>query len=266
MKYLILLIAICISADCEFRTVSVDGIDFQQEFCLESKTSEQLFKPFEFQDESTEAPTEAAASTLRTFPQCNYVDSSSLDLSEMIANMGSLSWGEIFMCINPYFWAYCGVALALGFSLLGASWGMMLAGSSILGAAVKAPRIRSKNLVSIIFCEAVAIYGVIMSIILVNRITEPDPEGFCKYGEPVDNKCLAVIYSGYCLFFSGLTVGFSNMACGICVGITGSGCALADAQAGLFEKIVIVEIFCEAIGLFGMIIGIVESGSVAFPN
>jgi len=275
MKYLILLVAICISADCEFRTVNVDGIDFQQEFCLESKTSEQLFKPFEFQDESTEAPTteapsttEPAASNRRYFPQCNLVDpeASSVTLDDMIKNMGSLSWGEIFMCINPYFWAYCGVALALGFSLLGASWGMMLAGSSILGAAVKAPRIRSKNLVSIIFCEAVAIYGVIMSIILVNRITEPDPEGFCKYGEPVDNKCLAMIYSGYCLFFSGLTVGFSNMACGICVGITGSGCALADAQAGLFEKIVIVEIFCEAIGLFGMIIGIVESGSVAFPN
>jgi len=261
MKYLILLVAIGFSADCEFRTVSVDGVDFQQEFCLESKTSEQLFKPFELQ-ESTDPPVR----TLRTFPQCNHVDSSSLDLADMIANMGSLSWGEIFMCINPYFWAYCGVAFALGFSLLGASWGMMLAGSSILGAAVKAPRIRSKNLVSIIFCEAVAIYGVIMSIILVNRIAEPDPEGFCKYGEPVDGPCLSVIYSGYCLFFSGLTVGFSNMACGICVGITGSGCALADAQAGLFEKIVIVEIFCEAIGLFGMIIGIVESGSVAFPN
>jgi len=271
MKYLILLFAITFSANCEFRTVSVDGIDFQQEFCLESKTSEPLFKPFEFQEEPADATTDAppvapASTTKRTMPFCHYVDSSSNDLADMIANMGSLSWGEIFMCINPYFWAYCGVAFALGFSLLGASWGMMLAGSSILGAAVKAPRIRSKNLVSIIFCEAVAIYGVIMSIILVNRIAEPDPEGFCKYGEPVDTKCLAVIYSGYCLFFSGLTVGFSNMACGICVGITGSGCALADAQAGLFEKIVIVEIFCEAIGLFGMIIGIVESGSVAFPN
>merc|ERR1719245_2145339 len=102
--------------------------------------------------------------------------------------MGSLSWGEIFMCINP-FWAYTGVAFALGLSLLGASWGMMLSGSSILGAAVKAPRIRSKNLVSIIFCEAVAIYGVIMSIILVNRISEPDPKGFCKYGEPVTEEC-----------------------------------------------------------------------------
>jgi len=254
MKYIIFLIAICFAADCEHRIVSVDGVDFHQEFCLESKISEPDFQPFELQDNPPDTDE-------RKFPVCSDVE----HWSTATFAQGSLTWGEIFMCINPYFWAYTGVACALGFSLIGASWGMMLAGSSILGAAVKAPRIRSKNLVSIIFCEAVAIYGVIMSIILVNRIAEPEEQGYCAYGEKITSECLQVMYSGYCLFFSGLTVGFSNMACGICVGITGSGCALADAQAGLFEKIVIVEIFCEAIGLFGMIIGIVESGSVSFP-
>lgn len=241
----------------------VGDLSFLQEVCDEAKTTERIIShpAQEFKDIS-ETFLSATATSGYIFPDCAKVDFASTN----ILFQGSLSWGQIIQCISPYFWAYCGVGFCLGFSIIGASWGILLTGGSLLGAAVKAPRIRSKNLVSIIFCEAVAIYGVIMSIILVNRIAEPAEEGFCVYGEPVTEECRRMLYSGYCLFWSGLTVGLSNLACGICVGITGSGCALADAQAGLFEKIVIVEIFCEAIGLFGMIIGIVESGSTDFPN
>lgn len=148
--------------------------------------------------------------------------------------------------------------------MVGAAWGIWLTGSSLVGAAIKAPRIRSKNLVSVIFCEATAIYGVILAIILLNKVAAPKD---VSYTLSSSWNWATYYFAGYSVFFSGCSVGFTNIASGISVGIAGSACALSDAQdSSLFVKILIVEIFASALGIFGIIVGIIQSNNAMFPT
>lgn len=104
--------------------------------------------------------------------------------------------------------------------LSGEHRGIFITGTSILGGGVKAPRIRTKNLISIIFCEVVAIYGVIMSIVFSAKLEAVPGSGIHSASN---------YFTGYALFWSGLLVGACNLICGISVGINGSSAALADA-------------------------------------
>ncbi|PIK44871.1 putative V-type proton ATPase 21 kDa proteolipid subunit [Apostichopus japonicus] len=143
--------------------------------------------------------------------------------------MYRLDPGWFIMSIQPTLYANLGISFSISLSVIGAA--------------------------CIIFCEAVAIYGIIMAIVISNGVTAK---------MTISNPGGPQYAAGFLMFGAGLIVGFSNLFCGICVGIVGSGAALADAQdASLFVKVLIIEIFGSAIGLFGVIVGILMTSKAS---
>lgn len=82
-----------------------------------------------------------------------------------------------------------------------------------------------------------AIYGVIMAIVFSSKLN-------LVTGEEIFSG--TNYYTGYALFWGGITVGMCNLICGISVGINGSGAALADAADASLCVTFSVPVFCSA--------------------
>jgi len=88
------------------------------------------------------------------------------------------------------------------------------------------------------------IYGLIVSVILVSKINNTD----------------YTYYLGYKHLSSGLCCGLSSLAAGLAIGIVGDAGVRANAQQeAIFVGMILILIFAEALGLYGLIIAIILS-------
>ena len=73
-----------------------------------------------------------------------------------------------------------------------------------LGSSVAKGKLETRNLVSILFCEALSIYGIIVSIIIATKVEKTAN----KPPSSLDYQC------GYLMLGAGLIVGFANLSAG----------------------------------------------------
>lgn len=71
---------------------------------------------------------------------------------------------------NASNWGYIAAALSTGLATLGAGYAVGSVGSSALGAVSENPKILGKTLIFVGLAEGIAIYGLIISILILGRL------------------------------------------------------------------------------------------------
>ena len=112
------------------------------------------------------------------------------------------------------------------------------------------PQLVMRNILPVILAGVLGIYGLIVAVIIQESITSPDGNGATKYSS----------FTGYAHLSAGLCCGLSGLAAGMAIGIVGdAGVRAVGQQEKLFVGMILILIFAEALGLYGLIVAIILS-------
>lgn len=145
---------------------------------------------------------------------------------------------------TQYFFAYIGIASALVFANLGASYGTAKSAVGISSLAVIDHTKIFQGLIPIIMAGILGIYGVIIAVIAGSQVK--------NLGDGMKEQ------DGYKFLGAGLACGLSSLAAGLAIGVAGDAGVRAYAQTdAIFVGMILILIFAEAIGLYGLIVSII---------
>merc|ERR1712025_935883 len=103
------------------------------------------------------------------------------------------------------------------------------------------------SIIPVVMAGVLGIYGLITAVIINGAITQPDTYS---------------AYLGFAHLGAGMTVGMSALAAGLAIGIVGDAGVRANAQQPrLFVGMILILIFAEALGLYGLIVGLVVAST-----
>merc|ERR550534_583947 len=135
-----------------------------------------------------------------------------------------------------------GVTSAIVFANLGAAFGTAKSGVGISSMGVMRPDMVMRSIIPVVMAGVLGIYGLITAVIINGKIKAPTYSAF----------------QGYAHFAAGATVGLSALAAGV---VGDSGVRANAQQPRLFVGMILILIFAEALGLYGLIVGLVVAST-----
>ncbi|EIM19313.1 V-type ATPase [Wallemia mellicola CBS 633.66] len=142
---------------------------------------------------------------------------------------------ELCPAYAPFFGAM-GCTAAIVFTSLGAAYGTAKSGVGISAMGVLRPDLMMRNVIPVVMAGIIAIYGLVVSVLISGDLKAPMP-----------------LYTGFIQLGAGLSVGLAGLAAGFAIGIVGDAGVRGTAQQPrLFVGMVLILIFAEVLGLYGL--------------
>jgi len=139
------------------------------------------------------------------------------------------------------FFGVMGAASAMVFSAMGAAYGTAKSGTGIAAMSVMRPELIMKSIIPVVMAGILAIYGVVVAVLIAGQLSEKD----------------YTLFKGFLHLGAGLAVGLSGLAAGYAIGIVGDAGVRGTAQQPrLFVGMILILIFAEVLGLYGLIVAI----------
>ncbi|KAF0032554.1 hypothetical protein F2P81_014844 [Scophthalmus maximus] len=126
---------------------------------------------------------------------------------------------------------------------LGAAYGTAKSGTGIAAMSVMRPELIMKSIIPVVMAGIIAIYGLVVAVLIANNISER-----------------ITLYKSFLHLGAGLSVGLSGLAAGFAIGIVGDAGVRGTAQQPrLFVGMILILIFAEVLGLYGLIVALILS-------
>ncbi|CAG8462926.1 15034_t:CDS:10 [Funneliformis mosseae] len=146
-----------------------------------------------------------------------------------------------------------GCTSAIVFTCFGAAYGTAKAGVGLSAMGVLRPDLVMKAIVPIVMAGIIGIYGLVVSVLISDGLKQE-----------------MALFTGFIQLGAGLSVGLAGLAAGFAIGVVGDAGVRATAQQPrLFVGMILILIFAEVLGLYGLIVGLIlntkASGGLLSP-
>ncbi|KAF5852087.1 hypothetical protein GGP41_000830 [Bipolaris sorokiniana] len=133
-----------------------------------------------------------------------------------------------------------GCTSAIVFACFGAAYGTAKAGVGVSAMGVLRPDLIVKNIIPVVMAGIIGIYGLVVSVLISNGLSQHSS-----------------LFTNFIQLGAGLSVGLSGMAAGFAIGIVGDAGVRGTAQQPrLFVGMILILIFAEVLGLYGLIVAL----------